>query len=221
MEDSIIVVGDVFSQFALVSDSVVTFSQFIQAPNTKNRVSLGQGLTTDEINKLYEIKAIETQPNMASKKHTHKHKTENILVTTPEKTGDQYVSKVFMSCLSAEISDHVTGYHISGLSIVEAARQMVNVILEMNFVNDCQVGFILNSVNSEYYQYIYPLEIMIQTQIIKQREYGANIKGISKSEIIQNNKVVATCAFGFSSMDKKFIENMEKQQALEVIQKAS
>lgn len=229
---NIYVVGDKFRNYIDDVD-IIGFSQLLfmlkrlkarknNAPSIS--IWMGQGINTSEIrlfNQLIKKYHLERQVNIcgdnpldkASNTLTHKHHQKNTLISDPQKMDDEhYVSKLLIDDDCAEMSDHLTGQHIQGMTLIEAARQQTIAVTEKYFVGkDENVGFSTDSLATEFYQYVFPLSCELQYTIISKRKFGCNAKYKVNVEFVQNNKICLKVVYQFSVYEKSYLKGKESQ----------
>lgn len=229
------IVGDGFSGFAQ-QDRVCTFSQIIQIIATslfdlkKMTFVIGQGLSEEErrLLKAYSKEGklgsiVNGYQRLASDKLTHKKKYENIMITDPlvVEPGKVYRSYLCTDDACAEMSDHITGQHIQGMVLTEAARQMMLAVAEKYILKREEQGCsycILNSVNSTYHQFAFPVDTTIEHKIIflKNIRLGSYIVK-TKTFFIQNNIAIAEVDINYEFHTKKLLEKRENQLAEKIL----
>lgn len=136
-DDIFYVVGDVYEVFTY-HQKVLLFREVIDhiwnGKDYKNKTFiLGQGLSyferkkLESLSKKRKIRNIVNQGlKLASNPVTHKHKTSNIMISDPQKIAkDRFNAHLMVDAQCAEMSDHITGRHIQGMVLIEAARQMM------------------------------------------------------------------------------------------------
>jgi hypothetical protein len=229
------VVGDEFENFAK-NQNVFTFSNFItQLYTNKNKkfidyLVLGQGLSESETKILCIVAKKENitilndaDLNIASTNLTHKCKVENILISEPVKTQEQiYTSKLFINDACAEMSDHKTGQHIQGMVLIEAARQMMLSVAEKYILTYDDQGksyCALLKVNSFFNQFAFPIETEIK-HIIHELQANGSGRYIAKTktEIYQNQQMVAFVEIDYLFNNKEKLLNKEKGMAIEALE---
>jgi hypothetical protein len=181
----IIVISDKFSNLkGLNISGILTYSDFLSLLNEKVidspiHVYFGQGITQDIIDNA--IRLIERnllsqhiiifnhQLNYVDKEIVHKEKSENVAISTPIKIDkNRYSAELLVNDSCSEMMDHVTGIHIQGMLMIEAARQMMMASVELGEIADDQIGlfsYVLKNLNIEYFQYLYPVSAQIFCQI--------------------------------------------------------
>lgn len=158
----------------------------------------------------------------ASKDITHKHQDKNTVISNPIKLSEEcYESYLMVDENCAEVSDHLTGQHIQGAVLMEAARQMTLAVTEKFFIEDDyrnQVSFISNSVQTNFHHYVFPLEIKIRYEIKKRRGFvKQNSQFVVLVTFLQNDNPVSEVTYDFSVLNKAYIYKKEQEAAQSVI----
>ena len=179
------IVGDCFERFNNHSD-VVGLSQFKELDVNSSKTSsfnyiVGQGISLADLEdlkiqkpSLYNLiinpDIVEKNPEIA-----HKRKIENCHIARPTKITDtEYKLDVVVDSKCCEISDHITGEHINGVVLIEAARQAFIAITETFFLNENEkVYFILKKLNCEFNSFLFPLTIQMKYKILNFEKKGA------------------------------------------------
>lgn len=237
----ICVVSDKLKAFA-DNERVLIVSQFLEllaeesqhAHGTYYNVHIGQGISdagldnifsTIKNNRLtarFNFLGITQDTRRASLKATHKHEVKNIMISQPERLSDSvFESYLMLDENCAEMSDHVTGQHIQGMVMVEAARQMINALTEDHLLTPEQAkdtSYVLNNVDSKFYQYIFPLEVKLRCEIVKiRRVANNNFTASTKISVMQGDEVMMEVGLGYSVISKSYIEQKEKNMAMNAV----
>lgn len=97
----------------------------------------------------------------------HKQRPENVLITRPLPTGQHtFASHLVIDDGADDIADHVTGLHLPGMSVIEAARQ-IGLALNAHLASVSGYGenrsiYTLNSIAVAYSKFLYPSEVLIE-----------------------------------------------------------
>ncbi len=201
-------------------------------------VIIGQGISDTKLNRLFQninasklnkkirIKTLGENYKRTQKELTHKRLNKNTLISEPQALNElTYESYLMVDERCAEMSDHVTGQHIQGMVLIEAARQMTLAVTGAFFLDKEQrknYGFISHSLNTEFKSYVFPLDVKIVYRI-KEVKIRPNIgcKFFVGIEFIQSNEVKTLVETGFSAMDKKLINIAEKDKVFDTLNKFS
>lgn len=218
-------------QLDMVIPNVLDYEQAIDMINSytlNDRVEfkIGQGLSKWQISSLLLIARNHecgtkifpynymTNPQICNKT-VHKLKLKNTMISLPEKIDDDnYRSALFIDDECAEMSDHMTGCHIQGMVLIEAARQMINAVSDQFYIKDGINFFILNDLNAKFHHYIFPLDVELNYNIINIK-HGLNGNFTAEAQIVflQNNSIGATVFSKFQAMDSKIMGDYEKMLA--------
>lgn len=158
------------------------------------------------------------------KRIVHKHKVENVMITKPVPCGDvnnDYKSSLILDDRCAELSDHVTGQHLQGMVLTEAARQMMTAVGERYLLEKdekCNSYFSLNKLLPEFKSFAFPLEMDIyyyEKQI--DRVPKRCLKSTALISFVQGGKVVCEVEICFSIFNKDFMSHIEQKAASELV----
>jgi len=236
--DNVYIVGDRFKNFTC-NEGVYTLSQFMslvqenpKSLESKN-IHIGQGLSINSAKMVKHylehyklpLEALKADDSI-DKKYVHKHKEQNVLLGTPEKISDtEFKASLLLDERCAEISDHMTGQHIQGMVLTEAARQMFIGVTEAFFIPEEMIGdivYIFNKMNIEYMAFVFPLPIEIRYKILTQSsKRPGSIKSTVKIEFYQNEVLTCDSEIDFSTYEKDFIHKLEGSKAEECVKLAT
>lgn len=181
--ERIFIVGDKFQLFAenphvmAVSElEAILDGDLLNQHNL--RFQLGQGVSEEQIGRLLEKTARLKKPWLADfakplkagRKQAHKHQPQNSLISMPRRlTQDSFEVDVLIDEHCAEMSDHVTGQHIQGMVLTEAARQTFLAVSEEFYLHDEPHSsyFVINSLDSQYLRFVFPLPMTILYQVLE------------------------------------------------------
>lgn len=234
------VVGDRFKGFC-VNENIMALSDFMTAISIKDqvlmksKVKVGQGLSSAAINMLGDAIAdsglsadIDFQRpalNLMDKKHVHKHKEWNILLSEPEKvTETLYAADLLIDERCADISDHMTGQHIQGMVLTEAARQMFIGTTEAHLVDPTLEGkmtYIFNKIDIDFINFAFPLPITVEYEILDSEQKKNNaVYYRSEVRFFQNDSKLAVARVEFTNYESAFINALEANKARQTIAEA-
>lgn len=237
---NVLVVGDKFesivdNKYILKFSDFIKFIYFFKKKGLNQKkvfVYIGQGLSKDEINILrftlghYKLNCSIIsefeKTEYCDKKDVHKHEQKNVMITIPRRLGKNFYESFFLfddDC--AEMSDHLTGSHIQGVIVAEAARQMTLAVSERYLLPDnkkYKMSFVTNKTESEYKNYLFPLEIRME-MVLQSLRRGFDDNFMAKAEILffQNKIQCAKIIFNFSSINKEYISEKETNMARQTI----
>jgi len=155
-------------------------------------------------------------PEKASRFHTHKHNDHNILIGQPEQIEPKhYRARLLIDDRCDDMADHVTGFHISGMCVLEAARQMVLAVAEGFIIEEARRGtlrFSTESVSATYDGFILPLPAtLILAEQRLRKGPGGDFVLTAAIDFIQNNKRLARVETTVSAISRQFVELRERR----------
>lgn len=229
------IVGDCFEKFTQHSN-IISLSKFKQLNSISDDVSsyeyvIGQGVSSLELN---EIKMNQpamynmiTNLNVLAKEQNivHKRKVENCHITRPVKiTETDYTLNISIDSKCCEISDHVTGEHINGIILIEAARQAFIAVTELYFLaKDDRVYFILKNISCQFESFLFPLTIDMKYKILNFEKKGHLKMEFEVEVIFYHHEEKNDCVIKgfFSVYPKLMMENLESELANNAIESFS
>jgi|GEM_PF-2816738 len=209
IQDIWIVVGDRFYNYNNISSCILysDWKDLVKSGETHAGTCLfvpGQGLSPIQIDNIYRQSPFfeSSPPPIATQKQTHKHISDNILITEPIKTGENtYSSKLVLQENNEFILDHTTGYHIPGMIFLEVTRQMSTSVVDLLF-NDSNSYYVMHNIYAEYLNFSFPIETFIELTIehkeTENREKYFNVT----VDFYQNSTKVVTSGGRFTASKK-------------------
>ena len=194
------------------------------------RVIVGQGVSDADLqlldsllieHQLAELVMIESaQGKRAASCLSHKHHSYNTLISDPEQLQDKrFMSYLMIDDACAEMSDHVTGQHIQGMVLVEAARQMTIAVTEKFFIADSHlVGFTTDKLETVFQRYVFPVPCLMDYEIKAHRSLGNNARFNVVVGFYQNDQLCTEVKYQFSTFDRAFLKQKESQLAADSYQ---
>jgi hypothetical protein len=191
----------------------------------KLTLHVGQGITDEQLNILYGFKEV-LSPALnivpvdrrlrASSTATHKLKSHNIAISMPSENGNgTYSASLMIDDANAELSDHLTGQHVSGMMVIEAARQMTIAVAEAYYVTPAakgKVNFVTNKMDVTYMDFLLPIHTEILCVPIELRRSGAsNFRFGCRLEFKQQGQCLAALGFELSVIDSRYFQLKEAQ----------
>ena len=232
------VVGDKFDRCTKLK-SCITYSEFLEKyRNRELDVSIqngiqyypGQGLQEEQIKVfLKEIEGRKLSKHFyvwyhmlsnykASEKLTHKRYGENRLITEPQNIAiDTYEMDLVINDKNEIMSDHVTGYHLQGMLLIEAARQSFLAVTEKYFVPkelDFKSYFVIKKMEVNFISFVFPFDTKIVYNILDK-----DIKDPLKLNfsicvgIHQMDQIATSIDIDFSVFHKPWFETIEQKKA--------
>lgn len=182
-----LVVGDIFEKVSSSFPNVMTESealdlvQFGAFPDGRLDLIIGQGVDRSMIERAIKqrfaaepgvLHRISLQDDAvmprAVKRLAHKDKPANVCVGTPIQLDDsKFRLDLHFSASNEFFGDHMTGMHIQGMALTEAARQSFLAVSEMFYLNgrEGRFYFVIKSFASRYTNFVFPLAAHIDYEV--------------------------------------------------------
>lgn len=177
---TVVVVGDKFSEFAAL-EGVTTVSKLAHLLDDAGdkhelpeQVMLGQGISESWLMYLKKRARARGLParfvgerlvsERTGRRHSHKWQRRNVLITDPKHVdGQQYQMFLSIDDECEIMSDHVTGLHIQGMVLVEAARQAFLAVTEtFHLPGNEKYYFVINNFDIAYHKFAFPVPLEIR-----------------------------------------------------------
>lgn len=230
MENTMLVVGDQYADFC-TSDSTITLSKFDQIIDAgeagETQFVLGLGLDHECVGKIPEFQQrginVMSRENLAALKTTHKHFEKNILISEPYKASEgRYTMELMLNDEQDRLIDHVTGKHVSGMALVEAARQACIACSEIEidiFQAEKSLSFVWNNMDVSFDRFAFPLPTKISVDISVE-DMGKSKKSMETRVLFtQENDVVCTIKNYFEVVPSRVLNHLENRSADALIKK--
>lgn len=230
---NLLIVSDKFKNFASNKD-VITLSDLYDLINAENLIYskrqkttliLGQGINNENIERLlasiiqsknsqyFDTNLLRSNHKKASKKLTHKHSTENILISEPNRKSElEFTSHLLIDEQCDMMSDHQTGLHVQGMLLVEAARQLYLATMEKFILPNYEKSlyFVFNDLKVNYNRFNFPIPSEIKAEIINSGESKGKNKNYKMNvSIVQCGTVCVSMLLEGTMMSSKLVSNME------------
>ncbi|GEM_PF-2787190 len=232
MSRRIVLVGDQFAEFAR-NTSVVTLTDFrkrIRSGLVTGRVIIGQGMSYQHIQELYEERgtngdrlSFEARDKLALLAITHKHDVRNVLITHPRRLEKRvYVTELALNDESDRLSDHVTGVHVGGMVLLEAGRQAAIATGEIEYEVSSKaepMGFVWSGCRVSFNRFTFPVPTMIRVTIVED-ESSSSEKPKCTAKLIfeQASKPICEMEMDYELLPKRTLELIEVRAAKRVVE---
>ncbi|HVI49815.1 MAG TPA: AfsA-related hotdog domain-containing protein [Candidatus Sulfotelmatobacter sp.] len=191
----IFVVGDKFFQFShgknvlTVSQlrGLMTVSGLMIFEHNHVEIQPGQGLSDQDVlgilqlaaasphSERFDLSALERMSRRAPASQSHKHKSENTLISMPRQLSErEFLLDLVIDENCELMRDHQTGQHLQGMILLEAARQSFLAVSEAFFLPEdgTKFYFVIHEMVARYHHFAFPLPAVIRYRL---REHeGAN-----------------------------------------------
>jgi len=230
-----LVIGDDYEK---ITDKNISFSftdfcqKILENPEflaSDTQVILGQGLSaidreflSTKIEKIGNVRLV-NPISLATLSLTHKVSLDNILISSPKKTGNkEYTFDLIIGDKIDRLSDHVTGLHIGAMLIMEAGRQATIAILELTYCNEDNdsYGLILDRFDSQFSEYLFPLPTTLRTVVHQHSSpEERNISTTVEVFVIQTDQQVGLIKLHVTLCSKKVLNKIEEKKSKIAINK--
>jgi len=232
------VVGDKFAGFRN-NNRVITLMEFEHIVETDGKnvnpgtvFVAGQGLQQKRVaailKKLSESKSSscvnfrQSSLKKADSWMTHKHHAENIMISEPNRIDStNFCAQIVLDDLCAEMSDHMTGQHIQGLVLLEAARQMFIAVTSNYFLEEKHKKnsyFVLSHMDIDYKSFVFPLQIELLYEIKDQTiDKHGNMTFDVCMKIMQLTNILIEVNITFSVYKNIFMRMIEASRASNIL----
>lgn len=223
-----LVVGDSYEAFAHWP-GVVTVSRFRelsasgQLRPAVSGVVLGQGIGVQARAELapVAVSGDDSGPahtQLASLTLTHKRNPQNVLIASlREQPNGHFHTEVIVNELADRLCDHVTGQHLSGMLLFEAARQGVVAALELRYQVDGQRRWSTtwSSAKVDFLGFVFPLSIAMAIEISEPTGVGSKSKRRVDVHVscTQLGKVVVDILFAIELVSAQSLAALEAKLA--------
>lgn len=217
------VVGEKFKKFSstqnviILQPELMDFIRQTMCDNFCYEIHFGQGISSKAIPKLVQFLKnnnichkytlfIKQLSDKVSRTFSHKRYEDNIMITEPICIRSQtYKSFLIVDDMCSDISDHASD-HLSGMVLIEAARQMTIAVTEKYFIqkNNSNLVFLTNSLTVDFLHLATPLETTIFYEIEKMKGFLNNQKFYTTISLIQNDTICAKLRYEFTIFDSKY-----------------
>lgn len=239
MNDRILlVVGDKFASYVAHKEAVTVseLRTLLTLPKTlaatKSRMVLvpGQGIGDENRQELlsaaarsqnvsdFDFSLWHSLPERASTAHAHKAIPRNVLVSVPRQMSSNEFELDLMIDENCELmTDHMSGQHMQGMVLMEAARQAMIVVTEAHLMPDkgTDYSFISDSLTVSYSNYAFPVSAVIRTIIDEYDiENPKTLKFSATTTVEQCGHVVAEFIMGYTAIEKSRSFKQERIQSV-------
>jgi hypothetical protein len=209
------VVGDSFGAFAKNS-GVLTVSRALELLRTSalEAVDLFLGLGLSETDRRA-LCAAGADPALAraSLALTHKHFDEHVMIGPMEQAGSSvYVCSLVVNSSIDRLSDHVTGQHLGGMLLIEAARQAGTAVIELEYRQSSprKLGVAWSALQVRFHAFAFPIPATLRTRVIEASVCGTEPPKLQlETTVEQAGNVVCTVAGDLTLFDAALLQKLE------------
>jgi hypothetical protein len=145
-------------------------------------------------------------------------KPENIIIGIVSKISPtSFQSKLIINNDSELLLDHLTGFHIPSMVLMEAARQITAVVVDKYLSSFNSTYTILKKFNNEYIEFVFPFETQIWVDITNLIQLNKAFNVSLDVQFIQNGKCSAKTSIEACFYEKNILLELEKRKVSRMI----
>lgn len=229
----IFVVGDTFAGTASQFDSIMTETDALDfvwsttQPEARIVFLIQQGVDYRSLRSAIQSRNAEQSIDLftleasrcgarATRRLAHKARSENILISTPRKHDERhYEMDLCFSSQNEFFLDHMTGMHIQGMALVEAARQAFLAVTEAYFldVDGKNYYFVIKSMDTSFQKFVFPFDATLKYDVTDVRRKEARLGIEATITILQGGEVCTTINVAFTAFEADEIAAREREIA--------
>lgn len=228
--ESVVVVGDRFETF-LANPGTIPASTLLWRLQNRGgaaplSVVVGQGLTAEQLSALREhlgahpgAGAVGGVPSFVEQQPTHKRDPKNVLIGTPVRvSAERFVADLLIDERVEVLEDHLTGQHITAITLMEAARQTWTAVTEMFFLTPgTPQRFVISSLSSAFHRYVFPLPATVEYELLDRQENAVGQVFTCRVGVYQNDQLAAQVDAEYRVIPEKLSEKQEAMAARQAV----
>lgn len=154
----------------------------------------------------------------ATRRLAHKNKTENICISAPRQTDSNvFEMDLFFTGQNEFFLDHMTGMHIQGMALVEAARQAFLAVTEAFYIKDekSEFYFVIKSMDTSFQNFVFPFDAALRYEVTRASQKDNRHGFDAIITISQAGKLCTTVSVSFTAFEASAIAEKERVVAQE------
>ncbi|MDX6361429.1 MAG: hypothetical protein QOC85_432 [Streptomyces sp.] len=161
----------------------------------------------------------------AGRAETHKTRAENVLIADLRESGDgTYTAALRVNDSNEMILDHGNGDHVSGMVLMEAARQMGLAVAERYFIpaGEPSRRFTIHDWNVQFRRFLVPLHAELVLKMFPPvRTRSGTLRFQIHCEIVQAGECSAVHEISFSAFPADSLKRLEDRQITETLKRVA
>ena len=220
--ERLVVVGDRFADFAAQA-RVVTVAELARAVAAGEAagalVAEGQGLHDEQRVWLRANAALEVEPlgACADAALVHKQHARNVMIGAPRRLGERvFELELVLDERGEMLHDHLTGQHIQGMALIEAARQACIAVTETFYTGGSPQSyqFVLESVAARFASFVFPLPVTIGLELTEVSiDHKLRLAFRAAVSFRQSGRDAVTVEVAYQMYDRRLIRKQEDLMA--------
>lgn len=157
------------------------------------------------------------EPIPIGRNESHKRRPENVLLANLRQLdADLYHADLRVQDTHEMVLDHAMGEHLSGMLIMESARQMYMAVAERFFLSrqpENERRFVIHSWDVEFHRFLAPLDSEVRLRVDKADDSRSDrLLFRMVCDIVQAGSKAASATMDFSAMRADTLANVEDKQ---------
>lgn len=240
----VIVIGDVFNvpqsntKFLMNENEAVETILSLRPLNQDVELIVEQGVDMLALSRAVEHRATMMPPDSpayhlrprqcmprAVRRLAHKSKSENICVSFPRRLSeDEFEIDLHFSGQNEFFLDHMTGFHIQGMALSEAARQAFLAVTEEFYLRgkNEKYYFVIKHQNISYESFVFPFGAKLKYRIRQHSEKSGRHSFVVDIDLLQADEVCCRVDIAFTVFEAEKISARElaliEQRAESILQ---
>lgn len=223
----IYVVGDKFAEFAkqpyVIQHRVLEHELLRPLSESGPLISLGQGLSPAQVSSLIERaeavgsrRFLDFQPiEKCGRQLCHKHDIRNALTSVPRPVAPGvFRANLLIDEQGEFMADHQSSRHISGIILIEAARQMTLAVIELSRISSGAKpqAFLWNALTVAFSRLVLPIPTVLSyTTLATSEQRGARLSFTAQIEVWQVSGLCCTVTNTAMLLDQRVNDRREAQ----------
>lgn len=149
----------------------------------------------------------------ATRRLAHKNRAENIVISAPRRIGEQsFEMDLCFSSQNEFFLDHMTGMHIQGMALMEAARQAFLAVTEAFYLDGDSRSyyFVIKRMDVSYSSFVFPFDATLRYDITRVSQKDNRHSFDADISIIQAGEVCTTVQVSFTAFEASTIAERER-----------
>jgi|GEM_PF-6514974 len=210
-----IIVGSKFNKLTSISPNVEVSDNQI-TKDISNHIILGQGI----YNKISTPENMHKDFMPERKDYTRKHKAENVIIGTVNKITDTtFSSQLLINNESELILDHLSGFHIPAMILIEATRQVTTVVINKYLTSFDSTYAITTKFNNQFNEFVFPFQTQINAAVTNLLTTKTSTTFSIKIEFIQDSVKCALSELDIVFYREASLLLLEKRKASGLLNK--
>lgn len=148
----------------------------------------------------------------ATRRLAHKARAENIIISAPRRIDeDSFEMDLCFSSHNEFFLDHMTGMHIQGIVLIEAARQAFLAVTEAFYLEGDQNDyyFVIKSMDTSYASFVFPFDATLRYVVTRAAQKENRHSFDAEIEIVQADTVCTSVKVSFTAFEAAAIAKRE------------